>query len=174
MSVNNINLDNIKKFKESVKKNPSEAEKSKKVIGEWRFEEGNPQFSSVLEYKNGTQQIYADAPLFSGGNGLAPDPLQYCLFGLCACFAGTFTAIATENNIKLTKLKVSVENKIDLSKAVGLSNNPIVKEVILSIEVSSNTTKEKLQEIVSLAKERCPGVYCLTNPIPLKTEVITN
>lgn len=172
MNMNNVNLNNIKNFKESVIKNLAEAQKSKKVISEWNFQKGVPQVKAVLEYKNGTQEVFADAPFFSGGNGLAPDPLQYCLFGLCACFAGTFTAIATENNIELTALKISAENKLDLSKAIGISNNPIVKEVNLSIEVSTNTPTEILQKVVDLAIERCPGVYCLTHPIPLKTHLV--
>lgn len=171
--MNNVNIENIKNFKESVRKNAEEAHKIKKVVSEWNFQEGHPQIKAVLEYKNGTQQVFADAPLFSGGNGLAPDPLQYCLFGLSACFAGTFMAIATENNIKLNTLKISAENKLDLSKAIGFSDNPIVKEVTLSVEASTNATYEALQRIIELATERCPGVYCLTHPIPLKTQLIT-
>jgi len=57
-----------------------------------------------------------------------------------------------------------------LSMALGLSDEPIVEKVKLIVEVS-DVDKDKLKEIEQLTKERCPGVYCLTNPIKLDIEV---
>ena len=102
-----------------------------------------------------------------GGSGIKPDPVQYCLFGLAACYAQTFASIAAEKGIKLKQLNVAAENKVNLSKALGLSNEPIVENVKLQVNASSEG-KENLDEIKKLAEERCPGVYCLTNPIKLE------
>jgi len=66
-------------------------------------------------------------------------------------------------------LKISVENKVNLSKPLGLGDEPIVERVKLSVTASGNGD---LKEIEKLAKERCPGVYCLTNPIKLEVEGI--
>lgn len=104
-----------------------------------------------------------------GGSGLKPDPVQYCLFGLATCFAQTFASIAAEKGIRLKQLKVAVENHVNLSKALGLSDEPIVKNVKLQVNASSEGGKN-LDEIKKLAGERCPGVYCLTNPIKLDIE----
>ena len=79
--------------------------------------------------------------------------------------------IAAEKGIKLEKLKVSAENKVNLSMALGLGNEPIVEKAKLSVEVLSEADKNKLKEIEELAKQRCPGVYCLTNPIKLDIEL---
>ncbi|MBI2652945.1 OsmC family protein, partial [Candidatus Woesearchaeota archaeon] len=103
--------------------------------------------------------------------GIKPDPVQYCLFGLAACFAQTFASIAAEKGIELKKLKVAAENKVNLSRALGLSNEPITEGVKLTVEVLSKADKSILKEIENLAKERCPGAYCLTNPIKLDIEV---
>jgi len=46
-----------------------------------------------------------------------------------------------------------------------------VEKVKLSVEVSSEVEKGRLKEIEELAKQRCPGVYCLTNPIKLDIEL---
>ena len=138
--------------------------------GNWNLEDGKVQFVSTLEHANGSTIVEADAPPFMGGSGLKPDPVQYCLFGLAACFAQTFASIAAEDGIELKKLKVTAENKVNLSRALGLSNEPIVEGVKLIVEVS-NSDKDKLKEIGQLAKERCPGVYCLTNPIKLDIEM---
>ncbi len=171
MKINNINLDNAKAFVEEVKKDKSKALKVKIVEGTWNLEDEKVQFAATLEHPKGSTIVEADGPPFTGGSGIKPDPVQYCLFGLAACFAQTFASIAAEKGIELRKLKVVVENKVNLSKALGLSNEPIVERVKLSIKVSSDTEKEKLEEIENLAKERCPGVYCLTNPIKLDIEM---
>ena len=170
MKINNINLDKAGAFVEEAKKDKSKAIKVKRVEGTWNFNEGNPQFASTLEHANGSTIVEADAPPFLGGNGLKPDPVQYCLFGLAACFAQTFALIAAEKGIELDKLKVSAENKVNLSMALGLGNEPIVEGVKLLVEVN-NVDESKLKEIEQLAKERCPGVYCLTNPIKLDIEM---
>src|SRR3990167_8259007 len=170
MKLNNINLDKAGAFVEEVKADKSKAIKIKKVEGSWNFIEGKPQFASTLEHPKGVTVIEADGPPFMGGSGIKPDPVQYCLFGLAACFAQTFASIAAEKGIKLDKLKVTAENKVNLSRALGLSNEPIVERVKLLVEVS-DVDKDKLKEIEQLAEERCPGVYCLTNPIKLDVEI---
>ena len=171
MKLNNINLDKAGTFVEEVKADKSKAIKIKKVEGIWNFEEGNPQFISTLGHANGSTVVEADGPPFMGGSGIKPDPVQYCLFGLAACFAQTFASIAAEKGIELKKLKVIAENKVNLSKALGLSNEPIVEKVKLSVEVLSESDKNRLKEIEELAKQRCPGVYCLTNPVKLDIEM---
>ncbi|MBI2652482.1 OsmC family protein, partial [Candidatus Woesearchaeota archaeon] len=109
MKLNNINLDKAGTFVEEVKKDKSKAIKVKKVEGTWNFIEGKPQFASTLEHPNGVTVIEADGPPFLGGSGIKPDPVQYCLFGLAACFAQTFASIAAEKGIELKKLKVAAE-----------------------------------------------------------------
>ena len=170
MKLNNINLDKAGAFVEEVKKDRSKAIKVKRIEGSWDFRERKPQFISTLEHANGATVVEADGPPFMGGSGIKPDPVQYCLFGLAACFAQTFASIAAEKGVELKELKVAAENKVNLSRALGLGNDPIVERVKLLVEVS-DVDKDKLKEIEQLAKERCPGVYCLTNPIKLDIEI---
>ena len=170
MKLNNINLDKAGAFVEEVKKDRSKAIKVKRIEGSWDFRERKPQFISTLEHANGATVVEADGPPFMGGSGIKPDPVQYCLFFLAACFAQTFASIAAEKGVELKELKVAAENKVNLSRALGLGNEPIVERVKLLVEVS-DVDKDKLKEIEQLAKERCPGVYCLTNPIKLDIEI---
>ena len=170
MRVNNVNLEKAGAFAEEAKKDKSKALKTKRVEGNWNLEDGRVQFTSILEHANGTTAVEADGPQFLGGSGIKPDPVQYCLFGLAACYAQTFASIAAEKGIRLRQLKVVAENKVNLSMALGLSNEPIVEKAILEVTASAEKG-EDLSEIKKLAEERCPGVYCLTNPI--KLEVIT-
>lgn len=167
MKINNVNLEKAGAFAEEVKQDKSKALKIKRVEGTWNLKEGNVQFSSTLEHANGTTVIEADGPPFLGGSGIKPDPVQYCLFGLAACYAQTFASIAAEKGIELNKLKVAAENKVNLSKALGLSDEPIVEKVTLEVNASANKG-ENLDEVKKLAEQRCPGVYCLTNAIKLE------
>ncbi len=167
MKINNIDLEKSAAFVEEVKKDKGKALKVKKVQGIWNLKEGNVQFVSTLEHAQGSTLIEADGPPFLGGSGKKPDPVQYCLFGLAACYAQTFASISAERGIRLKKLEVSAENKVNLSRALGLSDEPIVEKVVLNVKAAGEKG-ENLDEIKRLAEQRCPGVYCLTNPIKLE------
>jgi len=172
MAMNKMNLEEMKIFMEGVKQDLSKAKKSKRIECSWNFDEGKPQIESKVQHPKGETILRSDFAPFMGGEGLAPDPIQYCLFGLAACFAGTFMSIATMMRIKIQELKVSAENFTDLSRTLGLTNNPIVEKVKIITTVKSEVKEEQIKELKKLAHERCPGVYCLVNPIRIETELV--
>jgi uncharacterized OsmC-like protein len=169
--MNNMNLEGMKIFMEEVRQDFSKTKKSKKIECSWNFDEGKPQIESKVQHPKGETVLRSDFVPFMGGEGLAPDPIQYCLFGLAACFAGTFMSMATMMGIKIQDLRVSAENFVDLSKTLGLTNNAIVEKVKITTQVKSDAKKEQLRELEKMAHERWPGVYCLVNPIKLETEL---
>lgn len=169
---NNVNVVAMQETVEAMKKDSTQAKKVKQVGGQWIFQEGEPQFRAEVEFPKGKEVLQADFPPFLGGGGLKPDPIQYCLYGLAACFAGIFAAVAAMEGVDLKKLSVVAESKLDFSRVFGLTDNPPVEGIELTVTVSSDAAPEKIQEIERLAWERCPGVYCITNPIPLKTKLI--
>src|SRR3990170_5095671 len=113
MAMNHMNLEGMKTFLEEVKQDLSKAKKSKKVECSWNFDGGKPQIESTAQHPKGETILRADFAPFMGGEGLAPDPIQYCLFGLTACFAGTFISVATMMDIEIQDLRVSAENFTD-------------------------------------------------------------
>lgn len=173
MGLNHINLEAAGKFLEEAKRDGNVAKKSKKVEGEWVFEEGQAQFRATLAYPKGERVVESDFAPFLGGLGLAPDPIQYCLYGLAACYAGTFVSIAAMKGVTLNSVKVAAENNVDLSRTLGLSRNPIVERVELTLTVETDAPRNQLEEIENLAHDRCPGVYCTVNSIPLRTRLAT-
>jgi uncharacterized OsmC-like protein len=172
MGLNNINTDAAGKFMEEARNDPQVAKKTKRVEGEWVFGEGRPQFKATLAFNEGERVVDSDFAPFMGGKGLAPDPIQYCLYGMAACYAGTFVSVATMEGIALQGLRIAVENKVDLTRTLGLSSNPIVEGVEVTLTVTSDAPREKLQQVEALARDRCPGVYCLINPIQLTTNLV--
>ena len=173
MGLNNINTEAAGKFMEEAKNDPLVAKKTKRVEGEWVFEEGQPQFKATVAFNEGEQVLESDFAPFMGGMGLAPDPIQYCLYGLAACYAATFVSIAAMEGIALQEVKIAVENKVDLTRTLGLSSNPIVEGVEVTLTVKADVPRERLESIEALARDRCPGVYCLVNPIQLTTSLVT-
>lgn len=173
MGLNNINIDAAGKFIEEARNDPQIAKKTKRVEGEWVFEDGRPQFKATLTFNEGERLLESDFAPFMGGKGLAPDPIQYCLYGMAACYAGTFVSVATMEGITLQGLKIAVENKVDLTRTLGLSSNPIVEGVNVTLTVFSDVQRGRLEKVEALARDRCPGVYCLINPIQLTTNLVT-
>lgn len=170
--MNNVAIENAAAFATEVQKDGAKAIKAKKVSGTWNLQDGKAQFSAVLEHAAGSTLVEADAPPFLGGGGQKPDPVQYCLFGLAACFAQTFASVAAEQGVKLSRLSVCAENEINLSSALGIGSEPPVESAKISV-TASGAERSKLLEIEELARKRCPGVYCLTHPITLETELET-
>ncbi|MFC1945107.1 OsmC family protein, partial [Chloroflexota bacterium] len=123
-------------------------------------------------YTKGRVVLSAELPSFAGGWGTSPDPIQYCLYGLAACFAVTFAAAAASESVSITNLEVTAENWMDLRKQMGVSSENIIDRVKFTVN-ADGASRDKLEKIMTLAKERCPGVECITQTIPLELELKT-
>lgn len=168
--MNNINVESMRKFALLIQEDPAQAKKEKAVTGSWVFEEGKPQFASTVEYAQGYVLLNAELPPFTGGWGTSPDPIQYCLYGLAACFAATFAGTATNEGVKLSRLEVTAENWMDLRKQMGVADEKIIEKVKFTVHAEGGS-REQLEKITALAKERCPGTECITRTIPLDVEL---
>ncbi len=169
--MNHVNMESLTKLMEAIKGDSANAKITPKVTGKWIFEEGQPQFRSEMEVEGGTFTVDADMPTSLGGWGSAPGPLHYCLYGLASCYAFTFAALAAMEGVALRKLEVETEGHIDVSKVFGLSDDPIVEEVRWRVVVDSDADDQTIERLKKLAEERCPAVYCLTNPVKLTIDV---
>ncbi len=165
-SLNRINLENLMKTVEYIKENPEAAIKTTRVEGEWILdEEEGPQFKATISTSEGEFQLEADQPIQLGGSGVRPSPIHYCLYGVASCTAATLATIAATQGIKLNKMKVSITNKINFSRPLGLSDAPTVQEIQLEIQIETDANEDKIKNLEQLTKNRCPAIYCLTNPI---------
>lgn len=170
MGINNINVDKLMKAVSELKGDLSKAKKVTRVEGDWNPGSGS-QFSATVSFENGKMTLESDQPTFLGGGGTQPGPMIYCLYGSASCYAATFATMAAMEGIVLKKLRIVAESAMDFSKVFGLSENPIAEGVKFTLFVESDAPAEKLKKIEELSKDRCPAVYCLTNPIPLETEL---
>ena len=165
--INRINIEVFKGTIENVKRDSSSSLKNLEIEGTWRLkEQSGPQFETKLKTENaGNIIVQSDETIILGGGGTAPNPVQYCIGGLLACYSATFVKWASMEGINLTGFKIRAKAKMDLSAALGLSENPALSDLHLELLIESSASLEKLLEINEIAKKRCPGYYCLTHEI---------
>ncbi|HVP02801.1 MAG TPA: OsmC family protein [Solirubrobacteraceae bacterium] len=140
--------------------------------GEWQTAEGAPQFRTSFPLPGGRDVIFeADFPPPMGGTGSAPNPLAYCFWGGLACYAMTYAQEAAREGVELRALRARVEAQVDMTRALGVSDNPPVERIDWYLDVDADVEPERLDAIKAIADDRCPGVFCIRNPIDLHTHL---
>jgi uncharacterized OsmC-like protein len=171
MKVNNVNVQRVEEEARAIQADPSKATRVTRVDGAWNLDDARPQFQATVRFEGGQATIECDSPTFMGGEGRAPGPLHYCIYGYISCFASTFATVAAGEGVRLRSLRVTGESEIDFSRVFGVADNPVVKEVRISVAVDADAPADKVQELKELALRRCPAIFCLTNPIKVSVEV---
>lgn len=170
---NNVDLDKIIETTESGKKEKLTLRKPVKLYGEWNldFSKGY-QFRTELSYEKGKQVIEIDSPSFLGGNGNRLGPMAYCVAGIASCFIATFVTVASSKDIGLSKLNVSAQCNINFAKTFDVADEPITEGIEFQIEAESpNANKQRLQELIKLAEEKCPAMYSMKHEIPVNAMI---
>ncbi|MCK5319113.1 MAG: OsmC family protein [Anaerolineales bacterium] len=172
--LNNINVSALEQVIKEAETDTSKVKRTQKIEGEWLLKEGGPQFQAEVSFEGGKIIMESDQPNNLGGGGTRPGPLHYCFFGLVSCYTATFAAMASQMGIKLTKLTARLEGDLNFSRVFGLSQEPVIEEIRIALEVESNAPREKLKEAERLAYERCPAVFALTERVKLNTMMKVN
>ena len=169
--LNNVNVGVLEQVIKDTETDKSKVKRTQKVNGEWLLEEGGPQFRAEINFEGGKVVMESDQPKNLGGGGTRPGPLHYCFFGLVSCYTATFVTMASMMGIELKKLTARLEGDLNFSRVFGLSQEPVMEEIRITLQVESDAPREKLEEAERLAYERCPAVFALTLPVKLKTKL---
>ena len=172
--INNVDLDKVSNTVTKGKEDKSMLKKPVKLQGEWNLDpNAEYQFKTDLSFEKGSEVIEIDSPSFLGGNGNRLGPMAYCVAGITSCFIGTFVGIAAQQGVKLTKLKVNTECKVNFAKTFDLADEPITEGINFQIDAQSeNADKQKLQEILRMAEERCPAMYSMSHKIGVAAQIV--
>jgi uncharacterized OsmC-like protein len=169
-NLNNIDVKQVRDFRDEIKKDPRAAKFTAKIEGDWLFEEGSPQFRSTVKVQDGTYIMEASHPNFAGP-GPRPGPMAFGLFWFAACYSSTFVTEATLRNLRLTSVKTKIEADLDYTAQFDLGENPLINEYRVVLEVSGDITDAQLQDLKEYALKRCMGMFTIKHAIPLKAEV---
>ncbi len=171
--LNNVDLDKIAQTVESGKKDKTTLRKPVKLQGEWNLDPAKGyQFRTELSFEKGKHVLETDSPSFMGGSGNRLGPMAYCVAGITSCFIGTFMNVAAGQGIRLTKLAVDAQCGINWAKSFDVADEPINEGISFQIDAQSdNANKQKLQELVKMAEERCPAIYSMTHIIRVDAQI---
>lgn len=171
--LNNVDLEKISQTIESGKKDKAALRKPVKLQGEWILDSTKGyQFRTELGYEKGKQVIEIDSPSFLGGNGNTIGPMAYCIAGMTSCFIATFASVAASQAVELTKLKVNAECNVNFAKTFDVADEPITEGITFQIDAQAeNSDKQRLQEILRMAEERCPAMYSMSHVIKVNAEI---
>ena len=170
--MHNVNVGAVEQTAETASQDPSSAIQPVSFDGEWQTTEGSVQFTTEIPLPNGgTVAFGADYPPHMGGTGSAPNPLAYCFWGGIACFAMTYAQEAAREGVEIRSLRARVKTEMNMSRALGVSNLPPVEGIDWFLEVDADADAETLERIKAISDERCPGAYCIQNPIELRTHL---
>ncbi|MGB8220477.1 MAG: OsmC family protein [Methanoregula sp.] len=170
MSINNIDTKQMIEYKKEIQKTPVNAKFTAKIEGDWLFQEGGPQFQSVVKVKDGTYTMEASHPNFTGPAS-RPGPMAFGLFWFAACFSSTLVTEASLRNIKLTSVKTRVEADLDYTAQFDLGKNPLVNAFRVFMDVKGDVTEAQLKDLKEYSLTHCMGMFTIQHAIALKAEV---
>jgi uncharacterized OsmC-like protein len=159
----------MRRFRETldkVRKNPTGGKKIRQIEGEWRVDKTGHQFEATVKTERGGEySLRSDETLILGGGGTSPNPIQYCIFGLIACYAATYAKWAAMEGILLKSFKIKATVSLDLTKAFGVTENPIFEHLQLEMAIDSDVDMNTLNRLKEIAKARSPCFYYATHQI---------
>lgn len=169
--MHNVDVEALARTAAKAELDPEAARQPVALSGEWQVGAGDPQFRGTISFPQGEVEFLCDFPPQLGGRGAAPNPLAYCFWGGLACYAMTYAVEAAREGIELEALRATVETEVDQTRALGLSDRPPVEQLVWTLEVEADADRTTLDRLKERADERCPGVYCVRNPVPLETRL---
>jgi uncharacterized OsmC-like protein len=171
--VNNVDLDKIQNTIENGQKDRQSLRKQVKLQGEWNLDnEKGYQFKTELTYEKGKDTLEIDSPSYLGGNGNRLGPMGYCIAGITSCFIATFVGVASSQGIKFTKLSLNADCSINFAKTFDIADESITEGINFQIDAQSEMAeKQKLEQLLRMAEERCPAMYSMSHIIKVNATI---
>ena len=97
------------------------------------------------------------------------------MIGITSCFIAIFVSVVSSQGIKLEKLNVTAECNINFAKTFDIADEPITEGIKFEIDIKSSSDemadKQRLQELVKMAEERCPAIYSMSHIIKVNAKI---
>ena len=120
--------------------------------------------------------VVVDEPLHLFGENTVPAPGEIALSALGGCLSVGITAVATERQVRLSRLEVFLEADIGNSAAWGAGGadrKPAqmgFQEIRVKVLVEGDASREELDDIVRTANYYSPVANTMRNPVPFSIE----
>lgn len=167
MSLNNIDIFQVRNYEEEIKKDPAKAEFTTKMEGDWLFDEGGPQFTATAKTSQGQTVLTLSHPNFAGP-GVSPSPMSFGLFWIAGCASATFMTSAEKKGIKIDAMHTTIEADLNYNAQFKLSEEPLVGEYRITFAVKTSALDSEVEELKNDAVAGCMAMFTVKNAIPLK------
>jgi uncharacterized OsmC-like protein len=123
--------------------------------------------------------VVVDEPLHLFGENTAPAPGEVALSALGGCLSVGITAVATQRQIKLSRLEVFMDADIGNTAAWGaggaerLPSQMGFQDIRVKVIVEGDATQAELDEIVQRANHYSPVANSMRNPISFSITTVT-
>ena len=131
-------------------------------------EAGDGQFTQFIQV--GSHELLADEQLDTGGNNRGPDPYSFILIGLGACTSMTLRMYATQHNIPLKKICITLTHqKAHHEDLLCCEMKDERLDIIRCvIDLQGDLTDDQKKQFLEVA-EKCPIHKTLMQPPIIKT-----
>ncbi len=171
MRKNNLDLGVLAAVVEHGQSDPGVFTMHKRVEGTWSFADGTPAYTASMAHGDRETSLSVDVAPGFGGSGLAPDPLQYMLTGLGACYAATLVTVAAMEGVDLSELRVVAEQDIDVARVYDMGDGPLIEQITVTVTVATDVSDDTLARWQQAARQKCPFAFTVINAVPLHTVV---
>lgn len=121
----------------------------------------------------GQYQIEVDEPTPLGGEGKAPNPVEYYLASLLSCQIVTWRFWAEKLGIAVDEISAHAEGDLDVRGVFGLDDGVRAgfREIRVVVKVSGPETPERYRELQDAVDAHCPVLDLTRNSTPVTTRV---
>jgi uncharacterized OsmC-like protein len=170
-TINGVVPSNLLALSEAVQQDSNQGEVAFQTQTTWI--DGAHAKTHITAYDLGQQRHHRDftfdndEPEQLGGKNLAPAPPEYLLAGLNGCILTTFVYLASLQGIRLHKVEVSSQARLNLTGFFGFDPEvpPGFKALTWTLTVKADATDEQLQALYEATQAASPNLWNLMNPV---------
>ncbi|GHH91705.1 OsmC family protein [Streptomyces capillispiralis] len=177
--INDIDVQAFKDTTAAVRANPQLGQATFSVNGSWQGGCRLTARTGALtqggerdETRTARYVMSSDEPTALLGTDSAVSPAEYLLQALAGCYTVTLAALASAQGVELEAYRLELEGDIDLQGFLGIDPTvrPGLQQVRVRLDVDApGTSRERLQELVSLVESRSPIRDTLVSPVDVVT-----
>lgn len=118
------------------------------------------------------ESLVMDMDPASGGEGEAPNPVQWCLAGVGSSFAADYATLLAQKGVLCDSIATTVAAQINMRKILLGEDVPAFTDIVVSATVDGCAASlETLQQLAEEAAASSMGVMAWRNATPLKVSV---
>jgi len=121
----------------------------------------------------GRYRVEVDEPPALGGEGTAPNPVEYYLASLLSCQIVTWRVWAQKLGIAVDEITARVEGELDVQGFFGFDDSVRAgfQEVRLVVTVTGPEAPDRYRELQAAVDAHCPVLDLTRNPTPVTTNL---